>query len=57
MLVQAYHKNPKMRILGFCFGHQSIAYAFGGKVAAMKQKVVNIEDINMDSNKIQKMKF
>jgi len=32
MLLTAYRKNPKLRILGFCFGHQSIAYIFGGKV-------------------------
>jgi len=42
MLVKAYRKNEKLRILGFCFGHQSIAYAFGGKVHAMKERVVHL---------------
>ncbi len=42
MLLKAYKKNYKLKILGFCFGHQSIAYLFGGKVEPMKQQIVYI---------------
>lgn len=40
MLVNAYRKNGKLKILGFCFGHQFIAHAFGGKVEKMANQIV-----------------
>lgn len=49
ILLNAYRKNEKLNILGFCFGHQSIAYAFGGKVEKMSKLVVHLEDVRIDS--------
>lgn len=55
MLVNAYHKNEKLKILGFCFGHQSIAYAFGGKVEKMPTQIVHLEDIKIDYEKLREL--
>jgi GMP synthase-like glutamine amidotransferase len=31
-LVQALKVNQKLKVSGFCFGHQLVAHAFGGRV-------------------------
>lgn len=45
---QAVDKNQKLRIVGFCFGHQFLAKAFGGKVIK-KVKIAGIENIKFNS--------
>lgn len=48
ILVQAYHKSQKLKILGFCFGHQLIAYAFGGMVHKMQKQITYLENVKIN---------
>ncbi len=51
-LVNAFKKSKKLNILGFCFGHQSLAYHFGGKVIKMPQQIVHLENIKINLKKL-----
>jgi anthranilate/para-aminobenzoate synthase component II len=51
-LVNAFKKSEKLNILGFCFGHQSLAYHFGGRVIKMPQQIVHLENIKINLKKL-----
>lgn len=45
-----------MKILGICFGHQTLAKMFGGKIVQQKQ-IAGIERIDFDSNLLQETHY
>jgi anthranilate/para-aminobenzoate synthase component II len=46
-LKEAVKVNPKLKILGICFGHQVLAKMFGGKIVQKKQ-IAGVERIHFD---------
>lgn len=40
-------QNPKLKILGICFGHQALAQMFGGKIV-QKNLLTGVERIDFD---------